>query len=52
MSSEPSKEHITCEKALERLVKFNPKVYKLLDSIEKLGCELPKNFFSCRYDSI
>lgn len=55
MSSENSKAtetnekfHTTCEKALLRVITKNPKIHTLLDSIEALGCKLPKDFFACR----
>lgn len=41
--------HATCEKALLRVITKNPKIHTLLDSIEALGCQLPKDFFACRY---
>ncbi len=40
--------HTTCEKALLRVITKNPKIHTLLDSIEALGCQLPKDFFACR----
>ena len=37
-----------CISRLEFLVSKNPRVHRMLEAIEGLGCEIPKNFFSCR----
>lgn len=37
-----------CQEMLANAVKNNEKIHKLVDSIEELGCSIPKNFFSCR----
>lgn len=43
-----SEDHSKCMSRLEYLVAKNPRVHKMLDAIEELGCKIPENFFSCR----
>lgn len=38
-----------CEKFLEKNLTKNIKILHLLKAIEGAGCELPKDFFSCRH---
>jgi hypothetical protein len=40
--------HEKCNAMLHAAVTLNPKVQKMIDSIEALGCTIPKNFFICR----
>ena len=44
----PSEDHNRCVKKLEGALSRNDKARRLLDSIEALGCSLPKEFFVCR----
>lgn len=37
-----------CNSMLEYAVTKNKKIQKLIDSIEELGCSLPRDFFACR----
>lgn len=41
-----------CLNTVEKTIKSNEKVQKLVDAIEALGCEIPKSFIACRYHSI
>ena len=39
-----------CINMLESLLGYDKNVHKLIDSIEELGCDLPKSgFFNCMY---
>ncbi|KAJ1434525.1 peptidase M76 [Ochromonadaceae sp. CCMP2298] len=40
--------HEKCNAMLHAAVTLNPKVQKMIDSIEALGCTIPKSFFICR----
>jgi len=40
--------HSICQNVLEKVMLRNPKIHKLVDAIEELGCKLPSNFISCR----
>ncbi len=40
--------HRLCEKRIDYAIKNNNTVLFLLNSIEKLGCKLPNDFFICR----
>ena len=50
MSEEAKQEEekTRCEKFLVENLSKNIKILKLVDSIEALGCKLPKDFFVCR----
>ena len=38
-----------CIKLLNSVLEKSSDVHKLIDSIEGLGCKLPKDFFNCVY---
>ncbi len=40
--------HAKCDKLLASALKDNQTIHKLIDSIESLGCAIPKEFFVCR----
>ena len=40
--------HKSCDKALVLAMGRNKAIHKLIDSIVALGCEIPKDFLSCR----
>lgn len=40
-------QHESCENRLSRCLKFNKNVHKLIQDIHLLGCEVPKNLFTC-----
>lgn len=40
--------HGKCNSMLESAVCHNKSIQTLIDSIEGLGCKIPKDFFSCR----
>ena len=42
-------EKIRCEKYLESNLTKNIRILKLVESIEKLGCPIPVDFFACRH---
>jgi hypothetical protein len=42
------KDHAKCSSMLEFAVSRNKRIQTLVDSIEALGCVIPKNFFVCR----
>jgi mitochondrial inner membrane protease ATP23 len=44
----PAENHSNCMNRLEYAISSNPRVHHLLQSIEKLGCPIPKDFFSCQ----
>ena len=41
--------HEKCNALLLSAVTKNKKIQKLIDSIESLGCAIPKDFFVCRF---
>lgn len=41
-------EYQICLNTVEKAMKNNEKIQKLVDAIEALGCELPKSFIACR----
>lgn len=47
-SEKCSLENKRCQEMLSEAVEKNEKIHKLIDSIQDLGCTIPKNFFSCR----
>lgn len=40
--------HDHCEERLVQALTYNKTIHKLIDEIESMGCEIPKNLFSCR----
>jgi hypothetical protein len=42
------KDHAKCSSMLEFAVSRNKRIQTLVDSIEALGCVIPKDFFVCR----
>lgn len=47
-SLEEDEHHKRCTMMLEAGVIGNRKIHQLIDSIEELGCRIPKDFFACR----
>lgn len=37
-----------CLNVTTKAIKSNPKVFRLLEAMEEMGCELPPSFIQCR----
>lgn len=44
----PTADNTKCNKLLLKALEKNKNIQKLIDSIEELGCKIPKDFFACR----
>jgi hypothetical protein len=47
-SSADDKDNAKCNTLLAKALATNPHIQKLVDSIDVLGCTIPKDFFACR----
>lgn len=43
-------EYQICLNTVEKAMKNNQTIQKLVDAIEELGCKLPDSFIACRLD--